>query len=86
MCVCVVGGFVFYYIILLGEADKTHLIVLCYYVTKTGLVGAAALLPSFHTYLGDKATDFTLFVSGCINKLKLDVPGTVRWPKWPRPS
>ena len=42
MCVCV-WGVVFYYIILLGEADKTHLIVLCYYVTKTGLVGAAAL-------------------------------------------
>ena len=64
MCVCV-WGVVFYYIILLGEADKTHLIVLCYYVTKTGLVGAAALFPTFHTYLGDKATDCTSLVSGC---------------------
>ena len=64
MCVCV-WGVVFYYIILLGEADKTHLIVLCYCVTKTGLVGAAALLPPFHTYLGDKATDCTSLVSGC---------------------
>ena len=48
MCVCVVGV-VFFIIILLGEADKTHLIVLCYYVTKTGLVGAAALGPEWNT-------------------------------------
>ena len=55
---CVWWGVVFFIIIiLLGGADKTHLIVLCYYVTKTGLVGAAALFPTFHTYLGDKATD-----------------------------
>ena len=66
VCVCVWWGVVFFIIILLGEADKTHLIVLCYYVTKTGLVGAAALLPTFHTYLGDKATDCTSLVSGCI--------------------
>ena len=44
MCVCVcVWGVVFYYIILLGEADKTHLIDFGYRVTKSGLVGAAVL-------------------------------------------
>ena len=53
----------FIYLFLLGEADKTHLIDLVYGVSKSGLVGAAVLFPTFHTYLGDNATDCTLFVS-----------------------
>ena len=63
VCVCVWWGVVFFIIILLGEADKTHLIVLCYYVTKTGLVGAAALLPTFHTYLGETRPQTALRLS-----------------------
>ena len=32
---------------------------------QLGLVGAAALLPTFHTFIGDKAVECTSFVCGC---------------------
>ena len=44
VCVCVCLGVVFYYIILLGEADKTHLIVLCYVYTAQLKLGWLGLL------------------------------------------
>ena len=64
VCVCVGGGLQIYYIICSARADKTHTYRLCYGVTETGLVGAAVVVPSFHPYLGDNATDCTMFVCG----------------------
>ena len=46
VCVCVWWGVVFFIIILLGEADKTHLIVLYYSVTKTGVGWGCCCNPS----------------------------------------